>query len=82
MREIRDVAKEKLALYDSRTKRYYDRTMADVEMVEYQSGDLVLLRQRRSGGLRLPATGPYRFVRYQSGSKLTATIVNPLTGKR
>lgn len=29
----------------------------------------------------MPATGPYRFVRYRTASKLTATIENPLTGK-
>ena len=56
--------------------------MRDVELPDYHEGDLVLLRQRRAGGLRLPATGPYRFLQYRSSSKLTAAIEHPLTGKQ
>ena len=61
---------------------YYDATMCDFELLDYHEGDLVLLGQRRAGGLRLPATGPYRFLRYRSSSKLTAAIEHPLTGKQ
>ena len=56
--------------------------MRDIELLDYHEGDLVLLRQHRAGGLSLPATGLYRFLRYCSSSKLTAAIEHPLTGKQ
>ena len=49
--------------------------------IDYQPGDLVLLRSRRAGGLRLPAQGPYRFKFYRGRAKLTADIEDPLTGQ-
>ena len=50
-------------------------------LVEFSPGDLVLLRQRRAGGLRLPAQGPYTFVRYRTSKRLTAEVENPLAGR-
>ena len=55
--------------------------MEDEMLVEFSPGDLVLLRQRRAGGLRLPAQGPYTFVRYRTSKRLTAEVENPLTGR-
>ena len=55
MLKIRRTVAEKIGLYDSRTKKYYDAQNAlDMEIV-YETGDLVLLRSRRAGGLKLPA---------------------------
>lgn len=30
-----------------------------------QEGDLVLIKQRKAGGLRLPLMGPFKFLKYR-----------------
>ena len=72
---------EKLYLYDGRAKHQYNRSMEDEMLVEFSPGDLVLLRQRRAGGLCLPAQGPYTFVRCRTSKRLNTEVENPLTGR-
>lgn len=81
MKALRALVSEKIGLYDSRTKRYYDMQEPLAPEIEYKNGDLVLLRSRRAGGLKLPAQGPYRFKHYRGRGKLTADIEDPLSGK-
>jgi hypothetical protein len=52
----------------------------ELEDYDFQQGAAVILKQRRTGGLRLPAQGPYRFIRYSNKQKRTAVIQNPETG--
>ena len=42
----------------------------------FKAGDQVLHRQRRLGKLEAKAMGPYRFVEYHGGDKVTATIAD------
>ena len=72
--ELRALVRGRLALYDSRSKKYFDQVHAEMESYEFKKGDPVILKQRKTGGIRLPAQGPYRFIRYLSSAKLTATI--------
>ena len=80
--DLHQVVAERLALYDTRSKKYYDSVRKEQETYEFSKGQAVILKQRKTGGIRLPAQGPYRFVKYNTKSKLTATIENPDTGKR
>ena len=68
-------------MYDSRSKAYYDTHATELQL-KYKNGDLVLIRQRKTGGVRHPAQGPYRFVRYATSKELTAIVDNPESGKR
>lgn len=72
--------RERLALYDSRSKKYYDEQRSEQEEYAFKEGDAVILKQRKTAGKRLPAQGPYRFLRYKSKSAKTAVIQNPRTG--
>ena len=46
-----------------------------------KEGDLVLIKQRKAGGLRLPLMGPFRFIKYRGQKKAFATVENILNGK-
>jgi len=42
-------------LYDSRSKKYFDAMHSEQETYEFSKGDGVILKQRKTGGIRLPA---------------------------
>lgn len=61
LQELCELVRGRLALYDSRSKKYFDQVHAELDKYEFKKGDGVILKQRKTGGIRLPAQGPYRF---------------------
>lgn len=55
MADVRRIVEERLMRYDSRSKRYYDEQRIEQEEWDFKEGDPVILRQRKTGGIRLPA---------------------------
>ena len=47
----------------------------------FEVGDLVLMRQKRPGKMKVRAVGPYRFAQYHGVRRATATVVCPRRGK-
>ena len=54
---------KQLAAQDMQYVQDYARRTV-TEPSQYLPGDLVLLKQRKVGGLRLPTVGPFRFVSF------------------
>ena len=53
--ELHRTVQERLALYDSRSKKYFDQMHKEQEVFEFVKGQAVILKQRKTGGIRLPA---------------------------
>ena len=48
--ELRTVVQERIRLYDSRSKKYYDLQRVEQEEYEFKEGSAVILKSRRTGG--------------------------------
>ena len=53
--ELHHTVQGRLALYDSRSKKYFDSVHKEQEVFEFTKGQPVILKQRKTGGIRLPA---------------------------
>jgi hypothetical protein len=76
--------KEQLVVKDAAYAEQYKKSIQILEKfapTDIQEGDLVLIKQRKTGGLRLPAMGPFTFKGYRGKHNNHATVISIQSGK-
>ena len=83
-RDVHEAIREALANRDQIYISKYEKSIGGLDKTapeNLEAGDLVLIKQRKAGGLRLPLMGPFRFIQYRGQKRTFATVENVLNGK-
>ena len=68
-----------LAIKDSTYAEQYKKSIEKFDRLapdDIQPGDLVLIKYRKTGGLRLPTMGPFIFKTYRGKNNNHATVIS------